>query len=77
MRVEDLPIDEPDDELLKRERRILATKVRALCGDISPVTLLRWLKELGFPQPIRIKGQRYWRAADVVAWLERQGKDTT
>ena len=77
MRIDDLPIDEPDDELLRQERRISATKVRALCGDISAVTLLRWLKECDFPQPIRIKGQRYWRAADVVAWLERQGKDTT
>ena len=41
---------------------------------VSDMTLFRWLKDqkLGFPQPIRINGRRYWRLADLQAFEARQ-----
>ena len=41
---------------------------------VSDMTLFRWLKDpkLGFPQPIRINGRRYWRLTDLQAFEARQ-----
>jgi predicted DNA-binding transcriptional regulator AlpA len=38
------------------------------------MTLWRWLQdeELKFPNPILIKGRRYWRWSDLDAWDEAQ-----
>jgi predicted DNA-binding transcriptional regulator AlpA len=38
------------------------------------MTIFRWLADpkLGFPQPIRINGRRYWRLADLQAFEARQ-----
>ncbi len=56
------------------ERRIGASAVRQMCGGVSDMTLWRWLNDprLAFPQPIRIAKRRYWREADVIAWLDAQ-----
>lgn len=53
-------------------RRIPTAAVRKICGNISDMTLWRWLdnEALNFPKPIYIGRRRYWREADVVAWLE-------
>ncbi|SHI96245.1 hypothetical protein SAMN05444404_1100 [Ruegeria lacuscaerulensis ITI-1157] len=53
-------------------RRIPAGTVRSLCGAITDMTLHRWLNnpELNFPRPIYIGRRRYWREAEVVAWLD-------
>lgn len=53
-------------------KRITAGTVRHLCGGISDMTLWRWLDDasLAFPKPLYIAKRRYWREADVVAWLE-------
>jgi predicted DNA-binding transcriptional regulator AlpA len=53
-------------------RRIKAASVRQLCGDISDMTLWRWMDnpELDFPRPIYIGRRRFWREADIFAWLE-------
>lgn len=55
-------------------RRITSAVVRELCGGVSDMTLWRWLNdpELHFPKPIYIARRRYWREADVIAWLEAQ-----
>lgn len=52
--------------------RIRAAVVRQMCGGISDMTLWRWLghPDLDFPPPIYISRRRYWREADIVAWLE-------
>lgn len=44
--------------------------VRAELGDISNMTLWRWLHrpDLNFPQPVLIARRRYWRQADIEAW---------
>lgn len=53
-------------------RRIPAGTVQNMCGDVSAMTLHRWLNnpELNFPKPTYIGRRRYWRETDVIAWLE-------
>jgi len=55
-----------------RHQLITASAVRRLCGGISDMTLWRWLNvsESKFPSPIYIGARRYWREAEVVAWLD-------
>lgn len=56
---------------------IAATPMRKdLLGGISDMTLHRRLKDesLNFPRPIYIAKRRYWKIADVLAWLEAQGE---
>ena len=57
-------------------RHISAHDVRHLCGGISDMSLWRWLHDesLAFPKPIYIARRRYWREADVIAWLDRQAE---
>lgn len=58
-------------------RRISAGTVQQMCGDISAMTLHRWLNkpELNFPRPIYIGRRRYWREADVIEWLDSQNSE--
>jgi predicted DNA-binding transcriptional regulator AlpA len=51
------------------EKRIMAAAVCELCGGISIMTLWRWAKQPGFPQPIYIGRRRYWRESEIVDWL--------
>ena len=53
-------------------RRIPAGTVQELCGNVSAMTLHRWLNnpDLDFPRPIYIGRRRYWREADIIAFLE-------
>ncbi len=53
-------------------RRIPANVVRELVGGISDMTLGRWLNDPGkdFPRPVYLGRRRFWREADVLAWLE-------
>ena len=53
-------------------RRIPAAAVCDLCGGVSDMTLWRWLNDdaLAFPRPVYIGRRRYWREAEVIAWLE-------
>ena len=57
---------------MSRNRVISAHDTRHLCGGISDMTLWRWLQdeELNFPKPFYIGRRRYWREADVIAWLD-------
>lgn len=59
-------------------KRIPASAVRKLCGGVSDMTLWRWLgsPEMDFPRPIYIGRRRYWREADVIAWLDAQSAQT-
>lgn len=55
-------------------KRLLPTKaVRAKFGDISDMTLWRWIhsESLGFPQPTMIRNRRYWDADEIEAFRER------
>lgn len=54
------------------ERMITSAKVREFCGGVSDMTLWRWLNDpaMSFPQPIKIQTRRYWREAEIKAWLD-------
>jgi len=60
---------EPSDT----SKLIGAAPLRELLGDISDMTLWRWLgrSDLNFPQPIVISRRRYWRKSDIDGWLEK------
>ena len=51
---------------------ITAAAVRNALGGVSDMTLWRWNKDpaLNFPRPIRIQKRRYWREAEIAAWLD-------
>ena len=53
-------------------RRIQAQDVRALCGGISDMSWWRWINDpaLDFPRPVYIARRRFWREADIIAWLD-------
>ena len=56
------------------EKRIQAAAVRALCGDVSDMTIWRWLNDpaMDFPKPVYIGNRRYWREAEIIEWLDAQ-----
>ena len=49
---------------------LTSRQVREACGNVSDMTIWRWLQEAGFPQPIYQNRRRYWRAGDVAAWWD-------
>lgn len=51
---------------------ITAAAMRDALGGVSDMTIHRWLNDpaLDFPKPIYIARRRYWREADVLAWLD-------
>ncbi len=53
-------------------KRIQAATVREMCGGISDMSLWRWLNDpdVNFPKPIYIGRRRYWKEAEIIAWLE-------
>jgi predicted DNA-binding transcriptional regulator AlpA len=53
---------------------IAARQVRKHVGNISDMTLYRWLhnERLNFPKPIVIQNRRYWREEDVDRWLSER-----
>lgn len=64
-----LAVPKSSDDLLP------ANAARSRYG-VSDMTIFRWLADpkLGFPQPIRINGRRYWRLADLQAFEARQAE---
>ena len=56
---------------------ISAATVRDLCGGVSDMTLWRWLndRDMNFPEPVYIQKRRYWREAELGAWIEAQDPD--
>lgn len=53
-------------------RHLSSTQVRNICGNVSDMTLWRWLNDAAsdFPKPIYIGRRRFWREADLASWLE-------
>ena len=51
---------------------ISSARFRALLGEISDMTLWRWSTDaaLHFPVPVYIRTRRFWREAEVLAWIE-------
>ena len=56
------------------EKRIQAKPVRDLCGGVSDMWLWRKLNDPNsdFPRPVYIGNRRFWKEAEIIAWLEAQ-----
>ena len=57
-------------------RRIGINALCDLCGGVSQMTIWRWQADptLDFPKPIYIGRRRYWREAEIIAWLEARAE---
>ena len=55
---------------------IFSNAVRDLCGGVSDMTLWRWINDpvLAFPKPLYIGKRRYFREAEILAWIEVQAE---
>jgi predicted DNA-binding transcriptional regulator AlpA len=56
-----------------------AVALRKLLGNISDMSLWRWIndEELHFPPAIVIQRRRFWRLADIERWLAAQASKKT
>ena len=47
--------------------------VRAALGGISEMTLWRWQHDdaMGFPVPVRFRKRKYWKATEILEFVER------
>lgn len=63
-------MDQSSAPPVSRHRLLNSSRVRARLGDISDMTLSRWMRNpsLGFPEPVIINGRRYWQERDLIAW---------
>jgi hypothetical protein len=54
-----------------------APQVRSRYGNISDMTLWRWLhdEKLNFPDPHRINRRRFWKIAELTAWERTMAPD--
>jgi len=56
-----------------------ARQVRKHIGNISDMTLYRWLhnERLKFPKPIVVQNRRYWHEEDIDRWLKERALIST
>lgn len=49
---------------------LTARQVRARFGDLSDMSLWRWINdpEMDFPRPLVVNTRRFWRLSDLVRW---------
>lgn len=61
---------------MEQNKLIGANALRILLGDVSDMTVWRWLQnpELGFPRPVYIARRRYWKEAEVENWIQAQAE---
>ena len=60
---------------------ISARTVREMLGNVSDMTIWRWLhdenyKDLNFPKPITIATRRYWRRSNIESFINQQQGDS-
>jgi predicted DNA-binding transcriptional regulator AlpA len=53
---------------------ISAADVRTMFGDVTDMTIWRWLKDpdLNFPKPIYVMRRRFWRLVELTDWIDNQ-----
>jgi predicted DNA-binding transcriptional regulator AlpA len=58
------------------KRLLTAKEVRQRFGNISDMSLWRWIESetLGFPKPVYIMRRRFWDADEVEAFIARQAE---
>ena len=56
------------------DRLLQAEEVREKLGNISDMTLWRWLDDpdMGFPKPIYLRRRRFWRQSVLLAWIDER-----
>ncbi len=56
------------------ERFLSSRMVRRRYGDISTMSLHRWLgdEDMGFPKPTYMGRLRFWKLAELIEWENRQ-----
>ena len=57
------------------DRRLIgAAELKRQLGNVSDSWLYRAQQDqtLGFPQPAKIRGRRFWRRGDVARWIDSQ-----
>lgn len=56
------------------DKFLSARMVRRRYGDISTMSLHRWLtnKDIGFPRPTYLGRLRFWKLAELIEWESRQ-----
>lgn len=61
---------------MENKKLINAKDLREIFGNVSDMTIWRWLddKEMGFPRPIYINQRRFWRIADIDQFIARQAE---
>ena len=59
-------------------RLISASDVRTMFGNVSDMTIWRWLQDanLNFPKPIYVMRRRFWREAELIEWIANQPRET-
>lgn len=60
-----------DDQM---DGNISAKEARRLAGNISDMTLWRWIEHEIVPEPLYIRRRRYWRRREFIEALERNGR---
>ena len=67
------PIHEPIT-LVDAPRLISASDVRKMIGNVSDMTIWRWLKDekLSFPKPIYVQRRRFWRESELLSWINNR-----
>jgi predicted DNA-binding transcriptional regulator AlpA len=49
--------------------------VRMHCGNISPMTMWRWEKDLDFPEPdLTVNKRKFWRLSTIDAWIDQRSQ---
>jgi predicted DNA-binding transcriptional regulator AlpA len=70
--VEDTMTETNTPNTIPDEARLSSAQVRKLLVPVSCMSLWRWRKTLGFPEPVKINGRNYWKAGEVRAWLAQR-----
>lgn len=60
-------------EIANNPKGITKRKLLAQALNVHPLTISRWIKSNQFPKPTAINRIQYFKNADVLAWLEKQG----
>lgn len=72
-----IPIPDEIAEAGRPHRLIGVADVRIMFGDVSDMTLWRWLKDvdLEFPKPIYVQRRRFWREAELIEWIGNRPRE--
>lgn len=62
-----------NESQLPEDRLLTASQTREYFGGVSHMWVLRRLEDdASFPRPVRIANRRFWRLAELRAWIAKQ-----